>query len=197
MSVTIVRNGVTFGYTGCIVGSSEFSIKDGILQVSHKLVGMDEANQSLPTATFASTTPFGMGSYVLKFDTITDATVQDMTLSIDDNAVGEFRLAGTTGADVVRFGERTTKLSVTRDFIDRTEYDKYRALTAENFDVKVTNGGESVQFLVPVAVMDSYEIGMSNPGDLIRAKIDYTGDYDATTTASWKIIVVSTTANIT
>ncbi|MEQ1675081.1 MAG: phage tail tube protein [Chitinophagaceae bacterium] len=197
LSITIVRNGVVFGYTGCIVASSDYSVKDGVLQASHKIVGMDEATQSSPTPTWPTSVPFGMGTYTLKFDTVTDATVSDMTISIDDNGQAEFRLAGTTGADVVRFGERTTKISVTRDFIDRTEYNKYRALTAENFDLTVLNGTESVRYQIPVAVMDSYEIGMSNPGDMIRAKIDFMGDYDATTTASWKITVVANTENIT
>lgn len=197
LSITIVRNGIVFGYTGCIVSSTELSVKDGIYTANYKLVGMDEAVQSAPTPTWATDTPFGMGGYTLKFDTVTDATVSDMTISVEDNGVGEFRLAGTTGADVVRFGENTTKVSVTRDFINRTEYDKYRALTAEAFELTAVNGAESVKFEMPVAVMSSYEIGLANPGDLVRAKIDYEGDYNATILSNYKFTVVAATENIT
>ena len=197
LSVTIVRNGVAFGYVGCIVGSHDFSIKDGVFQVSHKLVGMDEATQSVPTATWPTTVPFGMGSYTLKFNTVTDTGVQDVGVTIDDGAVAEFRLAGTAAAELVRFADNTTKASLTRDFLNRTEYDAYKALTSQAFEMTALNGSESVKIELPKAIMETYEMGLSNPGDLVRAKIDYQAEYDATVTSNYRITVVSTTENIT
>jgi len=38
-SITVVRNGIVFGYTGCVVGSFSFSVDDGQLVVDLSMLG--------------------------------------------------------------------------------------------------------------------------------------------------------------
>lgn len=198
LSITIVRNGIVFGYTGCIIGASTYSIEDGILSVVHKVLGMEEAVQTAPTATYnAASVPFGMGTYSLEIDDVVVADIGNVSISIEDNATPEYRLAGGTGADVVHFGENTTKITMDRDFITRAQYDKYRALTAEKFELTNTLGGEIVKFTIPVGVMTTYAISLSSVGDLVLAKTEFEGGYHAATGSNWEIAVTSTTENIT
>jgi hypothetical protein len=42
-SITIVRNGVVFGYTGCVVGSFTFGLDDGTMTYNVSIQGNDEA----------------------------------------------------------------------------------------------------------------------------------------------------------
>ena len=198
MSITIVRNGIVFGYTGCMVSSSSYSVEDGILSVTHKIMGMEEAVQTAPTPTYSATSvPFGMGTYSLEIDDVVVTDIGNVTINIEDNATAEYRLAGGTGADVVHWGENTTKITVDRDFITRTQYDKYRAVTAEKFELTNTQASQIVKFTIPVGVMTTYGISLAGVGDLVQAKTEIEAGYDATLASNWEIAVTSTTENIT
>jgi hypothetical protein len=198
MSITVVRNGAIFGYTGCMVGNSKYSIEDGVLSVTHKIMGQEEATQANPSAVYTgATTPFGMGTYVLTVNAVTDQNIGGITIDIEDNISAEYRLNTTTGADVIHWGENTTKFSMDRDFLDKTSYASYRATTPEAYVITCTNGGEIVAYTIPVGTMTMYEVSLSSVGDLVAAKVEAEGAYDATLGAPWQIAVTSTTANIT
>lgn len=197
LSITVVRNGICFAYVGCAVGASEYSIDDGVLMVKHTIVGTGEAVQSVPTPTWPTSVPYGMGMYAVLYDAGAVTDVDSLTLSINDNGTAEHRLEGTNDPSFVRFGERQTTLSLGRDFESRTDYDAFKALTAQAFQFTATNGAASVTFDLPVVIKGSYELGLSAQGDLVRATIDYEGDYDATTTAAYEITIVTATENIT
>jgi len=193
LSITVVRNGIVFGYVGCVVGVSEYSLDNGILQVRHGIVGRNEAVQSLPTATWPTDVPFGKGMYDVEIPTGTDVCdVDTFTLTIDDSASAEFRLCGDTGAEFIRFGERSVSLNVGRDFDSRTDYDGFKAITAQAIKIQASNGASAdVKFDLPVAIKDTYELGLNGQGDLVRANISYIGTYDATTGAAGKITVIA------
>src|SRR5262245_12341407 len=63
LSITVVRNGIVFGFTGCVVTSQTFTQNDGIFMYNFSIIGRDEAVQSLPTATWPTTVPFGAGQW--------------------------------------------------------------------------------------------------------------------------------------
>ena len=193
LSITVVRAGIVFGYTGCVVGASQYSLDTGVLIVRHSIVGRNESDQSVPSPTWATTVPFGMGMYTVELPLSTVVCDTDQfTLNIDDNAQPEFRLCGDTGAEFVRFGERNVEANVQRDFVSKADYATFRALTQQSLRVKVSNGAQAdVQFDIPAAVKDSYEVGLSGQGDLVRATVNYRGIYDATATAGAKITVIN------
>jgi hypothetical protein len=193
LSITIIRNGIAFGYTGCTVGTFKYSIDNGQLKATYSIIGSDEANQSVPTATYANQfQPFGAGEYSIEIPTATQVFDTDtFEISVEDNASAQFRLKNTgRGAQFVQFGERTVSVSTERDFLTRAEYDAYKALTSQAIMLKATKAtGEVFQFDMPAAIKDTYEIALGGQGDLIRASINYMGVFDVGTQKSYTLTI--------
>jgi hypothetical protein len=176
LSITISRNGAVFGYTGCIVGQFAFGIDDGTLTYTASIVGMDEASQSAPTATWPTTTPYGMGQYSIEVPTASAVTDTDtFEFTVNDNAEPQYRLKSTgRAAQFVKFGEREVSLSLERDFQTRTDYDAFKAMTAQSITLTASKGANnSISILAPVAIKDTYEVNLDGQGDLVRAAIEY------------------------
>jgi len=182
-SLSIKRNGEVFGYTGCTVGGYTLTIgTDGIMKMTAKIVGRDEATQSALTPTWPTTVPFGPGQYDLEIPTSTDALDADtFEFSVEDNAEAQFRLKATgRGASFVKFGEHQTTAKVARDFQDRTDYDTFKAITSQAIKMLASQGTDNkVQINLMGAIKDSYDMGLSGQGDLIRADITYEGVIDS------------------
>jgi len=191
LSITIVRNGRVFGYTGCVVGTFKYSIDNGMLKATYSIIGSDEASQSLPAPTYTNQLqPFGAGEYDIEIPTATQVFDADtFEVSVEDNAAAQFRLKNTgRGAQFVQFGERNVTVSTERDFLSRTEYDAYKALTAQAIMLKAVKAtGEVFQFDMPSAIKDTYEIALGGQGDLVRASINYMGTFDVATQKSYTL----------
>jgi hypothetical protein len=185
MSITVVRNGQVFAYTGCVVGSFGLSIEDGLLMFNTTILGRDEATQAAPTPTWPTgiqSTPFGAGQYKIEIPTGTAVTDTDnFTFSVDDGAEAQYRLKDTSrGAQFISFGERSVSASVERDFETRADYDAFKALTAQTITLTGTKGANnSISLILPASIKETYEIGLSGQGDLIRASVTYNAVLDA------------------
>lgn len=194
LSITVVRNDVAFGYTGCVMGSFSFTVEDGLLKFNPTILGRDEATQAKPTPTWGTgtqSTPYGAGMYKLEIPTATQIFDADgFDFSVDDSAEAQYRLKDTSrGAQFVSFGERSVTLSLDRDFENRTEYDAFKALTAQGVTLTATKGADNAIILnIPAAIKDSYDMSMGGQGDLMRASISYNGTLDAAGNA-YKITV--------
>jgi PKD repeat protein len=191
LSLTLVRNGIVFGYTGIVMSSFKFNIDSGLLNFSTNLMGSDEAVQSLPTPTWPTTVPFGAGSYTVEVPT--GSTVLDtdtFEFSVEDNAETQFRLKSTgRGAQFTKYGERNSTMTMERDFIDRTDYDLFKSVTAQSITLTASKGANnSVVLLAPVAIKDTYEVSNGTQGDLVRAQIAYQNVIDSSG-KSWQITV--------
>lgn len=193
MSVTCVRNGIVFGYTGIVTSNFTFGIDDGLLTFKAGLMGRDEAVQSVPTATWPTSSPFGAGMYSVEIPTATPVTDTDtFEWTVEDNASVNFRLKSTgRGADFINYGERNSTLSLERDFDSRTDYDAFKAVTAQSITITATRtANNSIAILSPVAIKDTYEVTMPSQGDLVRAAIEYQNIIDGTG-KSWQITIKS------
>jgi tail tube protein len=181
MSVTVVRNGVVFGYVGLVVSTFTFSVDNDMLQFNVELQGTLEDDESAPTPTWPTTIPFGHGQYTIQIPTASQVFDCDgFEFTVENNAEVQYRLKNTPGAQFVSYGERSVNLSTERDFESRTEYDAFKALTAQAITVIASKGANnSVQIDVPVAIKDSYEVGLSGQGDLLRASVAWQGVIDA------------------
>jgi hypothetical protein len=199
MSITIVRNGVVFGYTGCVVGSFRFEVSDGELQFTASILAVNETVQATPTGvTWAATVPFGAGQYNVQIPTATQVFDADtFTFESNDNATVQNRLQNAnTGAQFVNFGESEASLSIARDFKDRTEYDAFKALTSKTISLIATHGAaDSITILSPVSIIDTYPVNISSQGDLVRASITYQCAIDST--GKHYQITILTAENIT
>jgi hypothetical protein len=176
MSITIERNGVVFGYTGCVVSSYKFTINEGVLMFAVSVVGLNEATQATPTPSFSTVVPFGAGQYNVQIPTSTQVfDVDTFEWSCEDNAEAQFRLKDTNrGAQFIKYGERAVTLTCERDFITRTDYDAFKAVTAHSVTITASKGVNNlITMVTPVSFKDTYEVGLSGQGDLIRASIAY------------------------
>lgn len=176
MSITVVRNGIVFGYVGCVTSNFKFSIDNGLLMFTVHVIGSDEAVQSLPVPTYSATVPFGAGQYNIQIPTATQVFDADtFEWTCDDNADPQYRLRDTgRGAQFIKYGERQMGLTIERDFFDRTDYDNFKALTSQTITIQASKGSNnSIVLLTAVAFKDTYELGLSGQGDLIRAQIAY------------------------
>jgi len=175
-SLTIVRNGIVFGYVGCIVSAYKLTVDNGLLKMTFSLVGQDEAVQSAPTPTWPTVVPYGAGMYSFQIPTATQVfDVDTFEFNCDDSADPQYRLRSAgRGAQFVAYGERTATLTCERDFQDRTDYDAFKALTAQAIQVLATKGANNQVILDALgAVKDTYEVNLSSQGDLVRAQIQY------------------------
>lgn len=191
LSITLVRNNIVFGYTGVTTSSFTFGVNDGLLTFDVSLMGRDEATAATPTPVWPTSTPYGAGQYSIEFPTGTPVTDTDtFEFACEDNAEPQFRLKNTSrGADFIKYGERNVTLSAERDFIDRTDYDAFKALTAQSVTIAASRGtNNSISILAPVAIKDSYEVTAPGQGDLVRASIAYQCVMDATG-KSWQIVL--------
>jgi len=183
MSITIVRNGITFGYTGCVVSSFTISISDGMLKFSASIQGLDENTETAPTPTWPTTVPFAAGQYSLQIPTASQIFDADtFEFQVEDNAEVQYRLKSTgRGGSFVSFGERNVTVSTERDFQDRTEYDLYKSVTSGSLTLLASKGAaNSVQIDVPATIKNSYEVALGGQGDLIRGSVSYQGVIDGT-----------------
>lgn len=191
LSITLVRNGVVFGYTGVTLSSFTFNVSDGLLMFDVNLMGRDEAVQALPVPVWPTSTPFGAGMYSIEFPTGTPVVDTDsFEWTVEDNAEPQFRLKSPTrGAQFIKYGERNSTMSAERDFDNRTDYDNFKALTAQSVTISASKGvNNSIELLAPVAIKDSYEVTAPGQGDLVRASISYQHIID-NTGKSWQIVI--------
>jgi hypothetical protein len=191
LSLTVVRNGVVFGFTGVTLSSFTFTVEDGLLMFNTNIIARDEATQSTPVPTWTSTVPFGAGTYSVEIPTgsaVTDTDTFEWT--VEDNAEAQFRLrSGTRGATFVKFGERNSTMNLERDFMSRTDFDAFKAVTAQSITITATKSvNNSISLLAPVAIKDTYEVSNSGQGDLVRATIAYQNVIDGTG-KSWQIVI--------
>lgn len=198
MSVTIVRNGIVFGYSGLVVGSWTLNTDNGILKYKASMVGTTEAVQSAPSPTWPTTPPYGAGSYSVEIPTASQVFDADsVEFQCDDNAAAQYRLKNTgTGAQFISFGERSVQLTTERDFQNRTEFDAFKALTAQSITFTASKGANnSVSLTVPSMIKDTYTVNLGGEGDLVRAAITYQGTID--NTGNSYTMVCKTQENIT
>lgn len=199
-SITIVRNGVVFGYTGCCVSQFVISIgSDGKMMFNVTVTGLDEAVQSSPTATWPTTEEFGAGMYNIQIPTSTQVFDADtIEFTVNDNGEGQHRLKNTgRGPQFSKWGEREVTLKTERDFESRTDYDAFKAGTSESVTATATqDSNNEVTFVVPVANKNTYEVAIGGQADLIRASVEYMGMINGSGT-DYTLSVKTATENIT
>jgi hypothetical protein len=181
MSITVVRNGVVFGYAGCCASKQTFTVNNNLLQYAVDIVGLSEATQSLPTATWPTSVPYGPGSWTVQFPLATTITDMDtFSFEVDDAGNPNMRLKAARGSAFTSYGERSVQMTAARDFLDATDYNAFKAVTPQHGMVSVAAGANNgIQFDIYNAVKDVYQVPLSGQGDLVRANITYQSTLDS------------------
>jgi len=204
LSLTVVRNGIVFGYVGCIVSKLTLSIQNDLLQMDLDIIGQNEATLSLPAPTFANSVPIGPGQWNVGIPTGTQIFDLDtFSFSIDEAGSPAYRLKNTganagRGAQFVQMGERTVGMTASRDFLDKTDYGLFQAGTPQSITILGTANGSannSIQFLTGATFKDAMQVVMGAQGDVVRANLTYNTTIDGSGNACQ--LVVKTQETIT
>lgn len=209
LSITVVRNGVVFGYTGCVVGSFEFTIEDGTLRCTMNVLGLAEAVQSLPAPTWSAPDLLGANAHSVylaasgaapTFST-PDTGFNGFTYRINHNAEAQNRINALRSASYISFGVTEGEIESELDFLTRTDYDNMVNNTTRAIKLESVNGGATfatatsgVQLQGNRVSYDTYDIGLSGMGDLIMA--GFTGRMVGIAGGSAYQIAVKSPANI-
>lgn len=192
LSVTVVKNGIVFGYVGCIASSFTLRTDEALLMMRASMLGTDEATQSLPSPTFVLESAYGAGMYHVEIPSGTQVfTLDGFELSVEDNGALQYRLKDTgRGAQYANYGARDVTLTYDADFFDKTDYDAYKALTNHAILVRaIENANRSIEFTLPRAFRDEYTVALGGQGDLIRAHCVERATFDNGTSRAYQIIV--------
>lgn len=188
LSVTIVRNNVVFGYAGCVMGSFEFTVEDGVLRCSMDALGLSEAVQADPTEAWVASDLLGADAHRIylaasgatpTFAGI-DVNFNGFTFRANHNAEAQNRIHAQRSASYISYGITEAEIESELDFIDRTDYDNMVGNTTRAIKMESTNGGanyaaatSAVKLQANRVSYDSYEPNLEGMGDLIMA--DFTG----------------------
>ena len=183
-SITILRNtGSLFGYTGCTMGGYEFTIENGVLIVNFTAIGLGEENGS-GTPSWIAPSLFGADSHTIYVDAAgtapTFATPSNdfngYTFRANHNAEAQNRIRPQRSASYVKFGKTDFELESELDFINKTEYDNFKAATVKAFKMESLIGGatfalatQAVRLQQNRVAYDAYDVALPGIGDIVMA----------------------------
>lgn len=186
MSITIVRNGVGFGYAGCVFPRQEFTIDSGVLKMNLGVFGLSEQEPvALGSPTWAAPELQGAAAHAVFVDAAgtspafaaTSEEFNGFTATFEHNASAENRLTGDRAATYIAYHKTEPTFESELDFLDRTEYDKFVASehTAVRFESQIGGSDYSdcdagVQITFYNAVYDTYPVNLTALEDLIMAQ---------------------------
>jgi hypothetical protein len=191
MSITTVRNGVAFGYSGCTAGSLRFFVDGGVLKLAINMMGESQSMPSLPTASWSAPNLFGADAHYIRTDTsgtaptFAGSPVADFNgfeFQANFNPSAENRIVANRGASYIAFHETEISLTTELDFVDATEYNNFIATTQKAIQFESLNGGATlaaattgVQIVTRRGVYETYDLGLSGLADIIMAGVTMRG----------------------
>jgi hypothetical protein len=180
LSITVVRNGIVFGYVGCVVSKMTLSVQNDMFQMDTDVLFQNETVQSLPTPTWTTETPYGPGQWNIGIPTATQVFDMDtFSYSIDEAGASGYRLKNTgpnagRGAQFISLAERTIQMTASRDFFDRTDYNAFQASTSQDITIAAISGANNgISFELPQVVKSAYQVPLGAQGDIVRASLTY------------------------
>lgn len=187
-SITVIRNGVGFGYAGCVVNTWEETIENGVLRWSLGILGIsEELPAGLGTPTWLDPDLFGAAAHSIYLDAagatpaFTDPYVTNFngwTFRSDYNGSAQNRIQPQRSASYIAFGETNASYDTELDFLDRTDYDNMKNNVTRAIRKESIKGGSTwtaatrgVRTTVNRTSFDSYVVQLGGMGDLIMARV--------------------------
>ena len=187
LSITVIRNGIGFGYAGCTVSRIEPTIEDGVLRCTFGIVGVSEVTPAaLGTQAWVDPLLYGgeCHSVFVAAAAVTPtwgSAVTDFngyTLTIDHNAEAQARIRPDRSASFVKFGETEITYDTELDFVSKTEYDNFKATTFRAVKLSslhgtpdLTGATDGVEFEVNRSAYESYGVDLGSMPDLVSASV--------------------------
>jgi hypothetical protein len=183
LSITIVRNGIVFGYTGCTVGQYAFTIDNAVLKCTLSILGLAEAVQSLPTPSWIAADILGADTHNVyngasgvtpTFSAIT--SFNGFTFNVNHNPEAQNRIKSQRSANYVKFGKTEFEVRSELDFVDRVDYDNMVASATQAIKLESTVGGVSfasatdgVKLQANRMAFDTYEVNNESLDQIVMA----------------------------
>lgn len=184
LSITVVRNDVVFGYTGCVVGSFEFMIEDAVLKCTMTVLGLAEAEEATPSPTWSAADLLGADAHRVylaasaaspTFGAV-DNNFNGFTFRANYNAEAQNRIRADRQASYISFGETEAEIESELDFLDRTDYDNFVNNVQRAIKLESTNGGadfaaatSGVKLQGNRVSYDAYDVSLEGMDELIMA----------------------------
>lgn len=191
LSITIERNGVGFGYNGCVVGNYEFTIENGVLRATLGMLGLGE--QELPgglgTPTWLATDLLAADAHSIYIDAAGTAPTfvarnnehNGFTFRANHNATAQNRIRPDRQASYIAFGKTEATYDTELDFLDKTEYTSYKngALRSLKMESIIPGGlagtwtaaTQGFRIMCYRSAYDTYEVSTPGIGDIVSARV--------------------------
>jgi hypothetical protein len=187
-SISVFRNGVGFGYAGCVVSQWAFTVEDGVLRVTMTILGVSETDTTATpgTPTWAAANLFGADAHSVFIGAAAvaptfgaaDTNHNGFTFTTNYNAEAQNRINQLRSASYISYGETEATYETELDFLSRVEYDNFKNASKRSLQFLSTNGGltytlatSAVEITINNSVYDAYELGLAGMGELIMAGV--------------------------
>lgn len=187
LSITVVRNGIGFGYAGCVQSGFDYTVDNGVLVVTRHMMGLSEQTPAgLGTPVWTDPHLFSASAHsvyvaasgVTPTFTTADVNFNGFTFTAGFNAAAQNRLVASRGATYISFGVTDVTYATELDFVDRTEYDNMKAATTRAVRLESLRGGatfaastEAWRVTLNRTAYETYPISLGGMGDLIMAGV--------------------------
>jgi hypothetical protein len=192
ISIGIIRNGVGFLYSGCVIPQWAFTVEEGIGRMTLSILGLKEQSfvASSATPTWIAPSLFGADAHEVYVDTsgltptftTPDTTFNGYTFTINHNGVPQNRLTRDRSATYISYGITEVTYDTELDFTSRAEYDNFvaanfRAIRFEAIKPGGSGGSwgaatEGYRITAYKSVYNTYEVPLAGMGDLIMARVN-------------------------
>jgi len=179
--------GDAFQFLGAIVNTLalNFSTTDKILKGTCGILAKNSGDTPKTVLSLETTDPFKWDQAVISIAESPNNDIESFGINYDNKCVGKYALNNTAILrKIIRDGFRTIPINFTIDFVDRTEYDKFKAGTEQAIQVKFV-GVEcepgynyTLQIDIPKFRYLTYPINISGPGP-ITCGVTGKAKYDA------------------
>lgn len=193
-SCVIVRNGVNFLYSGCVVDNWEFTLNNGILEMTLGILGLAEGDTAgAVTPSWVDASLFGATAHSVYVDAAgltpafatRDVTFNGFTFRANHNGEVQNRIQPTRAGNYIKYGITEPEVTTELDFLSKTEYNNFKNATLRSIKLESLKPGgtggtlaaatEAVQIIAYRTAYDSYGVSLRGMADLVSAQVTMRG----------------------
>lgn len=168
-----------FQFAGCVVDKLqlEFGAKQKILKLTASMMGKDVALITKTTPSLETASPWMWDQAAIKIAGVTNATLEGVSLTIENNLEGVALLNQTRKIGAIRFnGYIVGNLSLSFDVPNLDEYNRFKAQSEVALEVVLTSGTNILKIESSKTRYTAYPLNIGGPGRVsvsASAKLKY------------------------
>lgn len=190
-SITVVRNGVGFGYAGCSLDTIHHELDNGVLKFTLGMYGLSEATPAgLGTPAWIAPSLMGAAAHSVYTDAAgtapafatPDLTYNGFVADIKFNAAAQNRINNSRAASYISYGMTEADFTTELDFLNKTDYDNFKNNARKAVKFESLKGGatfalstEAYNITFYNAAFDAYTTDLSGLANLIMATVTTRG----------------------